>query len=160
MAKGDFRKEWGQPPATQHALESYLPYLINRLASLGQIRQNRELNAHGLTIVTLRTLSLLHIQDGRTVNEIAALAFAEQSTASRAIDGMVSAGLVERRISDKDLRRREIALTQAGRDLLLASWPLMVEHVAVITHDIAEADLEVCRRVLARMIDNLRRAET
>ncbi|QKS01172.1 winged helix-turn-helix transcriptional regulator [Sphingomonas sp. CL5.1] len=149
-------KRAGRPPSTQDALEDYLPYLVNRLASLGQAVQNKQLAVNGVNVVTLRTLSLLHIQDGRTVNEIAALAFAEQSTASRAIDAMVTAGLVERRISEKDMRRREIVLTEKGREVLRACWPLMEDHYARIMRDVAPADLQVCRRVLARMIDNIR----
>lgn len=145
-----------QPPETQDALERNLSYLVNRLSAVGQAAQNRRLAACGVNTVTLRTLSVLYIQDGLTVNEITARAFAEQSTASRAIDSMVTAGLLERRIPPGDQRRREIGLTPAGRALLLACWPHMAEHNARLVEGIDTADIEVCRRVLARMIENVR----
>lgn len=157
MTQGDRKKRPNQPPGTQDALEEYVPYLVNRLASVGQTAQNRRLAACDINTVTLRTLSVLHIQDGLTVNEITARAFAEQSTASRAIDAMVMAGLVERRVSAKDMRRREIGLTETGSALLHRCWPQMEDHYAVMTDGIDPEDIRICRRVLLQMIANLRR---
>ena len=156
MSERDSKRRVGQPPHTQAALEDFVPYLVNRLASAGQSAQNKRLAAAGINTVTLRTLSVLHIQNGLTVNEITARAFAEQSTASRAIDAMVTNGLVERHVSEQDGRRREIGLTEDGSTLLHACWPQMEEHYAVMTAGISEDDLATCKRVLLRMIANLR----
>ena len=153
-------RTWRAPPATQAELEDFVPYLVNRVAAIGQAAQNRRLAEHGVSTVTLRTLSVLHIHDGLTVNEIAARAFAEQSTASRAIDTMVNAGLVERRVSTEDQRRREVGLTAAGQALLDRCWPAMQAHYGVLTDGIDDAELAVFRRVLLRMIDNLRPADS
>lgn len=142
-------------PASQEDLERYLPYLVNRLAILGQATQNRLLAASGINLVILRTLSLLHIDDGLTINEIAARAFTEQSTTSRAVDAMVAQGLVERRIPQADQRRREIVMTPAGREQLKESWPAMASYFDAIGAGTNEAERETCRRVLLRMIDNL-----
>ena len=114
MSERDSKRRVGQPPHTQAALEDFVPYLVNRLAS------------------------------------------AEQSTASRAIDAMVTNGLVERHVSEQDGRRREIGLTEDGSTLLHACWPQMEEHYAVMTAGISEDDLATCKRVLLRMIANLR----
>ena len=147
----------GMPPQTQDALEGYVEYLVNRLSSVGQAARNRKLSAMGINLVTLRTLSVLHIHGTLTVNEIAARAFAEQSTASRAIDNLVSAGLVERRVSTEDLRRRELALTEAGSAILHQCWPLIEDHHGSFLKGVDPDDLDVCRRVLLQMIDNVRR---
>lgn len=145
-----------EPPSTAAELEAFMPYLVNRLASLGLAAQNRALDRHDINTVVLRTLSVLHIENGLTVNEIAVQCFADQSTASRTIDAMVMAGWVERRIPDADMRRREIILTEAGRNMLRSCWPAMEGHYARLTDGIDDADLAVCRRVLSRMTDNLR----
>lgn len=147
----------GHPPASYGELEAYVPYLVNRLASLGQIAQNRRLSENGISLVFLRTLSILNIEDGLTINEIAARAFADQSTASRAIDTMVSSGLVERRTPESDQRRREIILTDAGREQLRRCWPQMENYYASLSAGIDPEDLATCRRVLSMMIENLRR---
>lgn len=150
----------GNPPRTHDELEAHVPYLVNRLASLGQVAQHRKLSANGISIVVMRTLSILHIENGLTVNEIAERAFTDQSTASRTVDAMVESGLVQRRTPEADKRRREIVLTEAGSDLLHRRWPLMEDYYATLAQGIDPEDLAACRRVLSRMIGNLRREDT
>lgn len=150
-------KDKATPPQSQTELESYVPYLVNRLASLGQVAQNRRLSENGVGVVVLRALSILGIDEGLTVNEIADRAFADQSSASRTVESMVAAGLVERHTPEHDLRRREIALTEAGREKLRECWPLMEDYYASLLTGIGEEDLAACRRVLVQMIANLRK---
>jgi DNA-binding MarR family transcriptional regulator len=145
----------GKPPSTYDELERYLPYLVNRLASVGQSVQNQALQERGINLVFLRTLSVLNIENGLTINEISARIFAEQSSTSRAIDAMVSLNLVERRIPEHDQRRREIMLTDHGRRQLRESWPAMERYFAQLVDGISTEDREVCRSVLARMAANL-----
>lgn len=144
------------PPATIEALEAQLSYLINRLASHGQSRLGAMLKQSGASLIVLRTLSVLHIEGGLTINEIAERTFSEQSKASRTIDSMVVAGLVERHTPDNDLRRREVMLTQSGRQLLLDCWPQMELFNALVCKGISEEDLATTRRVLMAMTANLR----
>ncbi|MEP6867206.1 MAG: MarR family winged helix-turn-helix transcriptional regulator [Novosphingobium sp.] len=146
-----------KPPRSQDELESYLPYLVNRLAVLGQAVQNRQLSANGINLVILRTLSILHIEDALTINEIAARTFTEQSSTSRAIDAMVSQGLVERRIPERDQRQRVIALTPLGREQLFNNWPAMAEYFDVLSEGISAAERNVLRDMLIRMLANLER---
>jgi DNA-binding MarR family transcriptional regulator len=143
------------PPGSQDELESYLPYLVNRLAILGQAAQNRLLSTNGINLVILRTLSILQIEDALTINEIAARTFTEQSSTSRAIDAMVAQGLVERRIPDHDQRQRVIVLTDAGRAQLLASWPAMASYFDALSQGISAGERKAFRRVLTRMLANL-----
>lgn len=145
------------PPRTAAELERYLPYLVNRLASIGQSVQSRALQGTGIGLVTMRALSVLYIEDGLTINEIAARTFTEQSTASRAVEAMVGQGLVERRIPATDQRRREIVLTPAGRAALLENWPAMQAHFDRIGRGITPEERDLCQSVLARMLDNLER---
>lgn len=143
------------PPSTKEQLQRYVPYLVNQLSSLWTVMQNGELAKDDINAVVLRTLAALYIYRSLTVNEIAALAMTEQSTASRTIDTMVSAGWLERTIAEKDLRRRMIALTEKGEALLLKVWPAMETNYATLTKGIAATDIDICAKVLARMIDNM-----
>ncbi|NKI98089.1 MarR family winged helix-turn-helix transcriptional regulator [Novosphingobium sp. SG707] len=143
-------------PTLQEDLEHHPSYVINHLASLGQADQARLLEPTGLSLLMVRTLTVLSIEDGLTISEIAARSFSEQSTTSRTIDAMVNAGLLERRTPVGDQRRREVVLTAAGRAKMLAVWPLMERHRASLTAGIDAGDLAVCGRVLAAMIGNLR----
>lgn len=144
-----------QVPASYKELESYLPYLVNRLASLGQYEQNRVLTENGINLVCLRTLSILHIENGLTINEIASRTFTEQSSASRAIEAMVTQGLVERRIPAHDQRRREVILTDCGLEQLQRCWPAMNDFIEMLYRGTSQSDREICRKILAQMLDNL-----
>ena len=144
------------PPRTRDQLQNYIPYLFNRLSNRWNLDQNRDLSDHGINNVVFRTLSVLYIYKTLTVNEIAVLAVTEQSTASRAVDSMVSSGWVEREIAEEDQRRRLVALTAAGEVLLRKIWPIMEKNYGKLIDGIDPDDIEVCARVLARMVENIR----
>ncbi|MDU6669558.1 MAG: MarR family winged helix-turn-helix transcriptional regulator, partial [Bradyrhizobium sp.] len=125
MAK-DSRNRWKSgPPRTRDQLQSYIPYLLNRLANRWNLDQNRDLSEHGINNVVFRTLSVLFIYKTLTVNEVAVLAVTEQSTASRMVESMVTSGLVKREIAEEDQRRRVVGLTPDGEALLRKVWPIM-----------------------------------
>lgn len=147
-------------PTLREDLEGHPGYVINHLASLGQAAQARMLEPLGLSLLMVRALTVLYIEDGLTINEIALRSFAEQSTTSRTIDAMVNAGWLERRTPAGDQRRREVVLTTAGREKMLEVWPLMERHRASLTAGIDAHDLVVCQRVLGAMIGNLQRVQS
>ena len=143
------------PPATPEELRAYLPYLVNRLSHRISADQNRFLTTMGLSNAALRTLSVLHIYETLTVNEISVLAVVEQSSASRTVDQMLATGLVTRRNGAQDQRRREVALTREGLTLLRKVWPKVAQRADRLTEGIAREDIDLCARVLSRMIDNV-----
>lgn len=147
------------PPKTKEQLQRYIPYLVSQLSNRWNLEQSRELDNDGINSVVLRTLAVLYVHKSLTVNEIATLAMTEQSTTSRTIDTMVSAGWVERTIAEQDLRRRVIALTDEGEALLLRVWPAMEKNHAILTKGIAARDIDICAKVLVRMIDNMSESE-
>lgn len=144
-----------EPFSTPDELNRYIPYLITRLSSRWSINQNRDLNELGISNVMVRILSVLFIFRTLTINEIAAIAVADQSVASRTIETMVTAGLVERRISETDLRRREIALTSSGKALLRRAWPSLASSYAQLVDGIDAEALTTTVETLARMIENV-----
>lgn len=141
--------------STPEELRNYIPYLLNLLTNRWNTDQNRDLSEFGINSTVLRTLSVLYMLRTLTVNEIAAYAVVEQSNASRTIDAMVTAGLVERQIAEKDLRRREVALTEKGQALLHELWPLMARNHERLIDGISKKDLKICTDTLRTMIRNL-----
>jgi DNA-binding MarR family transcriptional regulator len=130
--------------------------LFNRLSNRWNLDQNRDLSEYGINNVVFRTLSVLFIYKALTVNEIAVLAVTEQSTASRTVDSMVSSGWVKREIAEEDQRRRLVALTAEGEVLLRKIWPIMERNYGKLIKGIDPDDIEVCARVLAKMVENIR----
>jgi DNA-binding MarR family transcriptional regulator len=156
MSKESKSKWKSGPPRTKDQLQNYIPYLFNRLSNRWNLDQNRDLAVHGVNNVVFRTLSVLYIYKTLTVNEIAVLAVTEQSTASRMVDSMVSSGLVKREIAEEDQRRRVVALTADGEALLRKIWPIMENNYDRLIEGIDPDDIEICARVLARMVENIR----
>jgi DNA-binding MarR family transcriptional regulator len=156
MSKESKSRSKSSPPRTRDQLQSYIPYLFNRLSNRWNLDQNRDLSEHGVNNVVFRTLSVLYIYKTLTVNEIAVLAVTEQSTASRTVDSMVASGLVKREIAEEDQRRRVVALTADGEALLRKIWPVMEKNYDRLINGIAPDDIEVCARVLAKMVENIR----
>jgi len=156
MSKESKSKWKSGPPRTKDQLQNYIPYLFNRLSNRWNLDQNRDLTVHGVNNVVFRTLSVLYIYKTLTVNEIAVLAVTEQSTASRMVDSMVSSGLVKREIAEEDQRRRVVALTADGEALLRKIWPIMENNYDRLIEGIDPDDIEICARVLARMVENIR----
>ena len=144
------------PPRTRDQLQTYIPYLFNRLANRWNLDQNRDLSDHGINNVVFRTLSVLFIYKTLTVNEVAVLAVTEQSTASRMVESMVSSGLVKREIAEEDQRRRVVGLTPDCEALLRKIWPIMASNYDKLIEGIEPDDIEVCARVLAKMVENIR----
>jgi DNA-binding MarR family transcriptional regulator len=71
---------------------------------------------------------LLACRDSPTTgNEIAALMRTSRQAASKLLEGLEAAGLVERRTDDADTRRKVVALSARGRDLLAAVEEIYVE---------------------------------
>jgi DNA-binding MarR family transcriptional regulator len=151
------RSRWKSgPPRTKDQLQIYIPYLFNRLSNRWNLDQNRDLGEHGINNVVFRTLSVLYIYKTLTVNEIAVLAVTEQSTASRMVESMVSSGWVKREIAEEDQRRRVVALTEDGEALLRKIWPIMEKNYERLVDGIDPDEIEICGRVLARMVENIR----
>lgn len=153
--RGAATKADDDPSVVPRNLEAYTPYLLNRLTNIWNVTQTGELSEFGINATLLRTLAVLSIHETLTVNEIANYAVVEQSNASRTIDSMVTAGLVRREISASDLRRREIALTDAGAALLKQLWPIMHRNYERMIRDIPEKNLQICVDTLLAMLRNM-----
>jgi DNA-binding MarR family transcriptional regulator len=156
MTKESKSRSKSSPPRTRDQLQSYIPYLFNRLSNRWNLDQNRDLSEHSVNNVVFRTLSVLYIYKTLTVNEIAVLAVTEQSTASRTVDSMVASGLVKREIAEEDQRRRVVALTADGEALLRKIWPVMERNYDRLIEGIEPEQIEICARVLAKMVENIR----
>ncbi len=94
-------------------------------------------------------------QDGRTQQELGDATLKDRSTLSRILDVMERRGWVVRQTHPEDGRSRLVHLTRAGRDLKSVLVPLAKTLVTDMTEGIPNADLEVLRRVLLRIHQNL-----
>ncbi|MFC3612638.1 MarR family winged helix-turn-helix transcriptional regulator [Lutimaribacter marinistellae] len=107
-------------------LEEFTPYLMNRIMARYNKGVEAALREVGVTVAQMRALAVLADNGTCTINELSVLTVIKQSTLSRALDGMETAGLVRREAQDGDSRVRRITLTKAGRAAYDAAWPEML----------------------------------
>ncbi len=85
---------------------------------------DRELAALGLSLAQLGLMAQIAAADDDRLGALAARTGLDQSTLSRNLRTLESAGMVEIAIVEKDLRRRAVWLTEAGARRLEAAVPV------------------------------------
>lgn len=137
--------------------ENQLPYWINRLGFvLRRDLQNRFRKAgFRLGVEEWPILLLLWQADNRTTGELASITVKDQTTMTRLLDGMVRKGLLTRRPDDKDRRKVRVSLTDGGRAMEASLVPIAAGMIADSQQGIDATDLEVTRRTLRRMTENM-----
>ncbi|MCW9034995.1 MAG: MarR family transcriptional regulator [Rhodospirillales bacterium] len=94
-------------PARFHAIGRLLTFAQRSAVNLGE----KKLEAHGLTLTQWVILSALWRQDGMTNGELAKYYGAKDAALSRALDRMVTQGLIKRKPDGKDRRVVRMYLT-------------------------------------------------
>ncbi|HWA61301.1 MAG TPA: MarR family winged helix-turn-helix transcriptional regulator [Caulobacteraceae bacterium] len=94
--------------------ERAITHLIAVVDAARTAELERGLKAVGLSLVQHRALGWLRVRPGSSMTELSRGTFTERTTLTRAMDGLVERGLVERRMSKEDRRRVELVLTAEG----------------------------------------------
>ena len=144
------------PSFAEIGLNYFVPYLLNRIAASWNTGLVGELRKFGLTTPQMRTLAVLGISSGHTINELSALTVTEQSTMSRTLDTLEIRGFVSRRPRPSDLRVREVEITPAGREAFDAFWPVMFQHYEQMFRGIGEDEFSQLVATLQKVLRNTR----
>jgi DNA-binding MarR family transcriptional regulator len=106
----------------------------------------RAIDSHGLTFVQFKVLMELFVSEPGSapyLQELAESLGASTPSLSRAVDGLVRKGLATRQEDREDRRRRRIALTEAGRDVVdrfyLSRVARVIEFASSLTPEQREA---------------------
>lgn len=137
------------------SINSYIPTLVNRVASAALKGASGEFAKRGLTVPKYRILLAVAEYDNIHFRELARLTSVERPTLSRLLDEMENAGALRRRSDPDDSRSINISLTASGRALLdgTTEWALEVEKA--ILSGIGAAEVQLLRRLLVGMLHNL-----
>ncbi|ORE97962.1 MarR family transcriptional regulator [Aurantimonas sp. 22II-16-19i] len=138
-------------------LQQFAPYLMNRIMGRYNATLRDELKARSLTTAQVRTLAILAVAEGLTINEVAVYAVMEQSTMSRTLDAMEAQGLLRRETDAGDNRARRIFLSDAGRALFDEVWPVMLGIYRQMFEGVDEAEYAGFVAVLQRVLRNVRK---
>lgn len=135
-------------------LAGYAPYLMNRIMGRYNAAIRHEMARLGLTTPKMRALAVLSVIDRPTIRELAGYAVVEPSTMSRALDALVSEGLVRREADGADSRATRVALTPEGRAAFDRLWPHMAEAHAALFRGIPEEERRAFVATLSRVLAN------
>lgn len=137
-------------------LDRYLPYLINRLGSALVARFSREaLVGQRLSIAMWRVLAVLSNNGEQRQVDLAGMTSIDPSTLSRLVARLVRRGLVTRKRSRRSSREVVVQLTPNGRAIVGRLIPVARRLERAAGAGLPAEDLEVTRRALRRMHDNM-----
>jgi len=142
------------PSIGEIGLNQFATYLMNRIVVTWNGEMQEALRDYDLTTVKMRTLAVLAITPGVTVNELSLFTVAEQSTMSRMLDAMEEQGLIRRQAREGDLRVREVHPTAAGRDAFARFWPTMYERFSKLFRGVGEDEYQAFVVTLHKLIRN------
>jgi DNA-binding MarR family transcriptional regulator len=147
------------PSLGEIGLNHFAPYLINCVSARWIAKLTDQLKAFNMTTAQMRTLAVLSINSGQTINDLAALTISEQSTMSRTLDTLEDQGFIERRAGPEDMRVRKITITDAGRAAFDAFWPTMFQSYEAMFKDVDAAEYFAFLSTLQKLLRNIREGE-
>ena len=142
------------PSMGEIGLNQFATYLMNRVIATWNGQMQDALRDYDLTTVKMRTLAVLAITPGLTVNELSIFTVTEQSTMSRMLDAMEEQGLIRRQAREDDLRVREVHPTNQGREAFSRFWPTMYESFIKLFQGIEEEEYQAFVVTLHKLIRN------
>jgi DNA-binding MarR family transcriptional regulator len=142
------------PSIGEIGLNQFATYLLNRVIATWNGEMQDALRDYDLTTVKMRTLAVLAITPGLTVNELSMFTVTEQSTMSRMLDAMEEQGLIRRQAREDDLRVREVHPTTKGRDAFSRFWPTMYERFIKLFQGVGEDEYQAFIVTLHKLIRN------
>ena len=142
------------PSIGEIGLNQFATYLMNRVIATWNSEMQEALRDYNLTTVKMRTLAVLAITPGLTVNELSLFTVTEQSTMSRMLDAMEEQGLIRRQARENDLRVREVHPTTEGRDAFSRFWPTMYDGFTKLFRGVGEDEYQAFIVTLHKLIQN------
>lgn len=136
-------------------LSGFAPYMMSRVVGSYNSVLRRRLEKHGLTMPKIRTLAVLSVIEGPLIRDLAVYTMTEQSTLSRALDGLEAAGMVRRNQDPQDSRGIRVCLTDHGRDTFEQLWPQMATIYAEMFKGIPEDERRALVAALQKLLTNI-----
>jgi Transcriptional regulators len=137
-------------------LEEFTPYLMNRIMARYNKGVEAALKEVGVSVAQMRALAVLTEGGPCTINELSVMTVIKQSTLSRTLDAMETAGLIRREAGENDSRIRKIHLTQTGKAAYQAAWPAMEHMRDTMLAALSEEERETLKHMLSRVLHDIR----
>jgi DNA-binding MarR family transcriptional regulator len=137
------------------ALAELLGQLILHVHRASSPELFRVLGALGLSFTQVKTLHVLRETDDVNVKDVADRLGLSLPAISRALDGLVQRGFVERRESDRDRRAKLVRLLPPGRDALDTIERSRVSVIEEFTVTLSDAERSRLHTVLLPIVERI-----
>ena len=138
-------------------LDNALMFWIHRVQQAVRTRTYALFREAGVELTPEQWMVLVRLweREGLTPSELSDATFKDRPTMTRILDVMEGRGWLTRRVAAGDARSRRVFLTAAGRALRGRLVPLVRRFVPTMLSGIPDDDLEITRRTLRRMLENV-----
>ncbi len=144
------------PPANAFRLESHLFYYFSQILARRTRALNMELRPYGLDYSRWRVLAVLNEETSMSMGRLADLTSVDRTTLTRTLGLMEADGLIVRAPNAADRRGIDISLKAKGRRLLDTILPQVLAQTERAVQGLTGEDVAHLRRLLARMVENLK----
>jgi DNA-binding MarR family transcriptional regulator len=135
-----------------------LYFVITGVANMALARRLQKYFREAAIDITVEQWSLLvHLwkYDGVSQQELSSRTYRDKPSITRLVDNLERLGLVERKASNSDRRINRIYLTEEGKQLRDPSMAIANQTLNEGLEGISPADIEITKRVLERVYENL-----
>jgi MarR family transcriptional regulator for hemolysin len=140
-----------------YVLEESFGYLTGHTyrAINRRLKQLFESEGHPLTVEQFGVLVHLWERDGRCQNEIADILDKDKPSISRLLKHLEEKDLLERKSDDNDSRKKQIFLTEAGRNLESCSKNLALQVYKECIESLSTEEIKTTKKILVSIKNNL-----
>ncbi len=137
-------------------LESFLPYRLSVLEQrISHAISEQYQDRFGLNRMQWRVLSTLALFDGISARDICKFTHMEKMQASRAISGLLDAGLLSQAINPSDQRAQLLSLTDQGRSVYRQIAPAVTREAQRIFSSLSAQELETFGQLVDKLCNSL-----
>lgn len=140
-----------QPPF----LDSYAPYLINRISSLLQVDIKNSLRELKLTVPRWRILASLIENEGMNIGELSVKVAMDHASTSRVIEQMKKGNLITCEVSRHDGRYTHVFLTDKGRKVFSIMKPKAINQEQKLLSNLTEKETKDFFKIMNKMLENI-----
>lgn len=132
-------------------VEGYLGYLLGQANHALYKDFDAQVRAAGLSSIEWRVLATLHDSDPLSVSQLAHEVLAKQPTVTKLAQRMCEQGWLRLLADPSDQRRTLVAITAAGRRLVLPLVDKARTHEAAALRGLPAADKAALKRLLGKL---------
>lgn len=136
-------------------LKAFFPYQVRIFYSaVSQSVADIYSRAYGLTVYEWRVMAVLGNHQPLSASEVVDHSSLDKVQVSRAIKGLLSAGLLERRVDGSDRRRVNLLLTDRGATVFQDLVPKVEAREREILRGLSPEEQETLKTLMARVRSN------